>query len=135
MARILIIDDMAPIRESINIILSDQGHEIDEAEDGKKGLKKLHNGDYDLVITDILMPEKDGTEILMKIRSEGLSTPVIAMSGGGNLISEDYALEMAKNYANAVLKKPFSRDKLRSIVDDLLQTENGGELKNKEGSL
>lgn len=120
MAKILVIDDVEPIRHTINLILSAQGHEIDEAENGDIGLKKIQAGEYDLVITDILMPEKDGTEILMKLRSDGSELPILAISGGGTNVSGDYTLRLAENYADDVLKKPFSKRDLSDIVDRLL---------------
>lgn len=122
MAKILVIDDMEAIRQSIKLILTGQGHDIDEAEDGTQGWNKIKQGQYDLIITDILMPEKDGTELLMQFRTdESLShIPILAMSGGGSFVPGDYALTLAENYADAILRKPFSKSDLIDIVTHLL---------------
>ena len=122
MAKILIIDDMEPIRESLNMILSGDGHELDEAENGDKGIEMVEANTYDLVITDILMPEKDGTELLMHLKSNGHEMPVIAISGGGSFVPGDYALKLAENYADAILQKPFSKSDLLQAVNKLLKT-------------
>lgn len=120
MAKILIIDDMEPIRKSINIILSADGHDIDEAENGLLGLEKIKSEGYDLIITDILMPEKDGTELLMQLKSDGNKSPVLAISGGGSFVPGDYALSLAENYADAILRKPFGKNDLKQAVEKLL---------------
>lgn len=120
MAKILVIDDMEPIRHSINLILSADGHDIEEAENGFQGLEKIQQGNYDLIITDILMPEKDGTELLMELKTDGTTAPVLAISGGGSFVPGDYALTLAENYADAILRKPFGKADLKSAVDKLL---------------
>lgn len=125
MAKILVIDDIEAIRQSIVYILKSDGHEIEEAENGLVGLDMIKNGTYDMVITDILMPEKDGTEMMIELRDEGINVPVLAISGGGRLVSGDYALKLAENYANDVLRKPFTKDELREKVNLLLVQELG----------
>ena len=118
-ARILLIDDMPDVRKSIRMVLKRAGHEIEEAENGREGIEKAKSGKFDLVITDMLMPEADGGEVVQAIRRQG-RTPVLAVSGGGMQVSPDGALELAEKTADATLKKPFSREDLLQAVNGLL---------------
>ena len=118
MPRILIIDDDAAVRATIRHLLERAGYEILEAGDGREGSRMLDG--VDLVITDLLMPEVDGVNLLGMIRREGLTVPVIAMSGGGKVDSKSY-LDVARALgAFATIAKPFELDHLLSTVRDAL---------------
>lgn len=121
MSKILLIEDMKGVRESLEVILSMAGHEITLAENGKEGLEKIASGTYDLVITDILMPEVDGTEVIVQTKQKKPSLPVLAISAGGNGVSADQALTIASQKANAILEKPFSKEELLGKVDELIK--------------
>lgn len=121
MKKILIVDDMTGVRRSLSVILTGIGHEVLEAENGIEGLKKLKaNDEIALVITDILMPVSDGIELLTEIHKLENRPKLIAISGGGNKVAADNALEVAKKYADVILKKPFQRDEILKEVDTLL---------------
>ena len=75
---------------------------------------------FDLVITDILMPEMDGTEVIIKSKKSHPNLPIIAISAGGHGVSASQALELASQKADAVLEKPFSKDELLDKVNELL---------------
>lgn len=121
MAKILIVDDMTGIRRSLSVILSGCGHDILEAENGLKALNKLEEqDDIDLIITDILMPDADGVELMTKLHEFENKPKVIAISGGGNKVTADNALEIAASFADEVIRKPFQRDELISQVDSVL---------------
>ena len=118
MPRILIIDDDASVRTTVRVLLERAGYEILEAGDGRDGSRMLDG--VDLVITDLLMPEVDGVDLLGMIRREGRTLPVIAISGGGKVDSKSY-LDVAKALgAYATLAKPFDLDHLLSTVRDAL---------------
>ena len=118
MPRILIIDDDAAVRTTVRVLLERAGYEIAEAGDGREGSRMLDG--VDLVITDLLMPEVDGVDLLGMIRREGRTLPVIAMSGGGKVDSKSY-LDVAKALgAYATIAKPFDLDHLLSTVRDAL---------------
>lgn len=118
MPRILIIDDDAAVRTTVRVLLERAGYEITEAGDGREGSRMLDG--VDLVITDLLMPEVDGVDLLGMIRRDGRTLPVIAMSGGGKLDSKSY-LDVAKALgAYATIAKPFDLDHLLSTVRDAL---------------
>ena len=118
MPRILVIDDDTAVRTTIRILLERAGYEIVEAADGKDASRLLD--DVDLVITDLLMPEVDGVDLIGLIRREGHKVPVIAMSGGGKVDSKSY-LEVARALgAFAAIAKPFDLEHLLATVRDAL---------------
>lgn len=121
MSKILLIEDMKGVRESLEMILSMAGHEIALAENGKQGLEKMKSGSYDLVITDILMPEVDGTEVILEAKKSNAALPILAISAGGNGISADQALTLASQKADAILEKPFSKEDLLQKVSELIK--------------
>ena len=101
MARILLIDDDDTVRTMLRLTLVHFGHTVIEARDGKEGLELFQDANVDLLITDIVMPEKEGLEVLMELRKKHPPVKIIAISGG------DY-LHMAKLMGAAkVLAKPF----------------------------
>jgi YesN/AraC family two-component response regulator len=120
MALILLIDDEPEIRSVLRRILLSAGHGVIEAENGKLGLRRLHSDHPDLVITDILMPEKGGIEAIEEIRRAVPAPKIIAMSGGGRYKGFEY-LEIAKWLgADALLVKPFRAASLLETVDQVL---------------
>lgn len=122
MAQILIIDDDSTIRAYLRAILEgEDGHHLQEARDGDEGLRLYRSHPFDLVITDILMPVKDGVELIMEMTEAKPSIPIIAMSGGGRGIDAAFSLEMAKDLgASFVLPKPFTPENVRSAVANAL---------------
>jgi YesN/AraC family two-component response regulator len=120
MARILLIDDDESVRTILYLTLSHHGHNVMEASNGKEGLDLFRSTSPDLVITDIVMPEKEGFEVLMKIRKRNPALKVIAISGGG-LHNAAHYLHTAKLLGAAkVLAKPFSNEALMTAVNELL---------------
>lgn len=121
MARILLIDDDETVRTILYLTLVHAGHEVIEARNGREGLDKFRQDVVDLVITDIVMPEKEGFEVLMKIRKKNPTLKIIAISGGG-LHNAAHYLQTAKLLGAAkVLAKPFSNETLMAAVNELLQ--------------
>jgi DNA-binding NtrC family response regulator len=120
MARILIIDDEEDIRLTVRLALESMGHEVTEAVNGNEGLSRFSAEKNDLVITDILMPDKEGIETIIELRKMRPDLKIIVMSGGGR-INATHVLETAKGFgADFALKKPFSIDALCSTVDSCL---------------
>lgn len=115
MASILIIDDDEALRHLLRDILQTEGHEIREAANGREGLALYRAQPADLVITDILMPEQDGMEVILELTREFLDARVIAMSGASG---EQNLLSVAKLFgARHILEKPFGGDQVRRLVD------------------
>jgi CheY-like chemotaxis protein len=121
MARILLIEDDESVRTVLYLTLVHYGHTVVEASNGREGLDRFRETKPDLVITDIVMPEKEGFEVLMKIRKKNPALKIIAISGGG-LHNAAHYLHTAKLLGAAkVLAKPFSNEELMAAVNELLE--------------
>ena len=126
MARILLIDDEAPIRRFAAEILQRSGHEVVTAADGRAGLQRLAEQPCDLIITDLIMPDKDGIETIVELRGRLSQVPIIAISGGG-LLNADDNLKIAKMLgAKITLAKPFTGAQLLAAVQTLLGPKSEG---------
>ena len=126
MARILVIEDDVEVREVLRRILEHAGYEVEEASDGEEGIKRYREKQADLVITDIIMPKKEGIETITDLRIEFPDVKVIAMSGGGRLGPEPY-LEVAKGFgANRIIMKPFSTGEILDAVQEVLEQPSEG---------
>jgi len=120
MSAILVIDDDASVREVVSEMLRLEGHEVIIAENGRDAIPLLSAQRIDLVITDLIMPEKEGIETISEIRRTDSRIPIVAISGGGRLGPGDY-LETARYIgADATLAKPFARQELLATIDALL---------------
>lgn len=125
MSKILIVDDYSEVAEWIGSILGQQGRDTDVCFTGDEAILKLKANSYDLVITDIIMPEPDGIELCKFIREElpehKCHVPIIAISGGGVSIDARVALSAVAQYASIIMQKPLSPSVLRKAVNHLLQ--------------
>ena len=116
MARILIIDDEELARFTIRDILETAGHEVVEAQNGNEGLAFQRAAPFDLVVTDIIMPEKEGVETIIELKQEFPDLGIVAISGGGRTRNLDF-LQLAEQYgADRVLAKPFVEEDLLEAV-------------------
>jgi CheY-like chemotaxis protein len=121
MTRILVIEDDDDVRDLLRQILERSGYEVEEASDGVEGIKRYREKQSDLIITDIIMPRKEGIETITDLRIEFPDVKVIAISGGGRLGPEPY-LEVAKGFgANRIIMKPFTSGEILGAVSELLK--------------
>lgn len=121
MSNILIVDDEMGIRESINLLLTGEGHSIDMAADGREALGFIEKKTYDLVLTDIMMPEMDGMALLREIKDKFQNrTSVIIITAYGSV---QRAVSAVKEGAVDFLIKPFEITRLREAIDSALQNE------------
>ncbi len=116
MARILIIDDEDELRSMLRRMLEQAGHQVTEAVNGAEGIKLYEQDRPDLIITDIIMPEKEGVETIIALRRADPDLPIIAISGGGRLETTDFLTMARKLGARRTLSKPFRRDQLLEAV-------------------
>lgn len=117
---ILIVDDDPQIRKLLGAILKRDGYGIITAPDGRQALRELDNQAVDLVITDLIMPGKEGIETIMEMRKKIPGMPIIAISGGGKLNPQTY-LEIARSLgAVRTMSKPIDPASLTATVKDLL---------------
>lgn len=120
MSHILVIDDDIHIRELINIMLEGEGHTVILAEDGIVGLKMLKDHIFDLIITDIIMPNQEGIETIVQIKTKSPDTKILAISGGGRIGSTNY-LTLAENFGvDKTLSKPFYHKDFINCIKELL---------------
>jgi DNA-binding response OmpR family regulator len=116
MARIVIIEDDESIRSLLAQMLERLGHEVFEEPDGNAGLRCVETCTPDLVITDIIMPDKEGVETILELRHRFPAIKIIAMSGGGRHSATDY-LQLAKKCgAGYTLAKPFGQEELKAAL-------------------
>jgi CheY-like chemotaxis protein len=119
--RILLVDDDDMLRSVLAQVLHRAGYFINTASDGRQGLEIALAEDYDLVITDLIMPETEGIELIQQLRKVKPAIRIIAMSGGGRVSPENY-LSLAKALgATAVLSKPFLNEDILKAVHDALR--------------
>ncbi len=120
MKRILIVEDDHELAFSLRDILIEEGYEVDVAGDGREGIRLQGQHPYDLIVTDIVMPEEDGLEVIMWIKNSYPDTKLIAISGGGYFDSRDYLLMAKELGASIVLCKPFEIDTFKAGISRLL---------------
>jgi CheY-like chemotaxis protein len=119
--RLLLVDDAPAVRDSIEMVLEGAGFVVDQAEQGATALRLLRAQAPDLVITDILMPQKEGIETIREIRSMLPNTPIIAISGSVET-GANY-LKMAQSIgASAIMAKPFDPRAMLTLVHRLLSS-------------
>ncbi|PIF01907.1 MAG: response regulator [Draconibacterium sp.] len=109
MSKILVIDDERSIRNTLKDILEYEKYEVDLAEDGKKGFEKAQSSEYDIILCDIKMPGLDGIELLEKLQKAGNDTPMVMISGHGNI---DTAVDSIKKGAYDYIEKPLDLNRL-----------------------
>jgi DNA-binding response OmpR family regulator len=125
MKRILLVDDNEGFRRPLAAILQRAGYEVQTAGDGAAALALFRQHRFDLVITDLIMPEKEGLETIMELRRLRPTLKIIAMSGGGRMDPSDY-LPMAERLGAALtLTKPFSAQEFLEAVATLLREPEG----------
>lgn len=117
MAHILLIDDDEQFRAMLAQMLTRDAHQVTIACDGEEGLRLAGQVKPDLIITDILMPLKDGIETIMALNESGSEIPIIAISGGRRFLRADFNLESATLIgAKITLAKPFARADMRQAI-------------------
>jgi CheY-like chemotaxis protein len=121
MTRILIIDDDNQARQVLRQKLERAGYEVVEARDGDEGLQRYRVTPVDLVITDILMPEKEGLEVIRELRRADPELKIIAISGGGRTGLLDFLPVAEKLGAQRTFHKPFRLQEVLTAVHELLQ--------------
>ena len=121
MKRILVVDDEEQIRSMLTQMLEHEGFAVDTAENGEEGMDLITRHAYDLIITDMIMPIKDGLKLIMELIRDYPDQRILAISGGGAIKAERY-LTMAGYLDDdiATLEKPFKRESLLALVNEQL---------------
>jgi len=119
MPTVLIIDDEDQVRKLTRQILELEGYSVLEAGDGDSGIAMVGQNEIDLIITDIIMPGKEGIETIFELRKATPEVKIIAISGGGRMGPTGY-LELARKFgADRAFAKPFGRKELVDAVTEL----------------
>ncbi len=125
-ARILVIDDESEIRESLATLLELEGYNVELAVNATDGLRKVEAASYDLILLDLMMPDRSGMEVLKDLRERGVETPVFMITAYGSV---EVAVTALKAGANDYFSKPWDNEKLlieidRMIASSRLEREN-----------
>src|SRR5580658_5339844 len=115
--RILVIDDEPDIRESLEALLASENYRVDLAFNAAEGLKKLETSTYDLVLVDLMMPDKSGMEVLEEIRLRDRETPLFMITAYGSI---EVAVEALKRGANDYVAKPWDNEKLLIEIERMI---------------
>jgi CheY-like chemotaxis protein len=120
-ATILLVDDDPQIQAAVAIALEEAGHQVSRVNDGRQALRQLRACLSDMVITDILMPEVDGLELIRTLRREFPGLKILAISGGASRLPGPEMLQLARALgADRLLCKPFRNQELLEQVEGLL---------------
>ncbi|MGH7443997.1 MAG: sigma-54-dependent transcriptional regulator [Longimicrobiales bacterium] len=118
MAKLLIADDEKHIVEGLQMLLQEEGYDVDTANDGQKAWDKVQSGEYGLVLADLKMPKMDGLELFAQMRDAGIDSEIIIITGKGTV---DSAVEAMRNGAYDYLTKPLELDRLKALIPKALE--------------
>jgi CheY-like chemotaxis protein len=121
MKRILVIDDDTQMRQMLRQTLERAGYEVVEAQDGEEGMKLYRQSPTDLIITDIIMPEKEGVETIIELKRDFPDVKIIAISGGSRGVAAQNCLSYVSCLGvSDVFSKPFEREELLEAIQKAL---------------
>lgn len=120
MPHLLIIDDEEPLRRMLKTAFERKGYTVDAAGDGVQGLRLMRERPAELVITDLIMPDKEGLETIRELKQEYPGVPIIAVSGGGRIHPGDYLSIAGRMGAARTFQKPLELKDLFGAVEELL---------------
>ncbi len=117
--RILVVDDEADIRESLDALLSLEGYVVDLAQNATDGLRRLEGATYDLILLDLMMPDRSGMEVLKEVRERDSETPIFMITAYGSV---EVAVDAIKNGANDYFSKPWDNEKLLIEIERMISS-------------
>jgi CheY-like chemotaxis protein len=120
MAKVLVVDDDQAILDIIKLWLENEGHAVSLAMDGDEALDSLNNEEFDVMITDLIMPKTEGIQLILEIRRTHKNIGIVAISGGGRN-GANYLESAKKLGANSILSKPLAQSDVISAVENLIQ--------------
>ncbi len=120
MACILVVDDEEVMRELIRDILEDAGYDVLTASDGNEALALFKKNNVDVVLTDLIMPNKDGEEVVQELRKINPDAKIIVMSGGGQISGEDHIQLLEDLDVQHAIVKPINAKQLLKDIEEML---------------
>lgn len=127
MAKILLVDDDLQFQQMLKQYLERNGFEVMTAANGKEAVELFKQDTFDLIITDIIMPEKEGIETIIEMKKEKPEIKIIAISGGGRIDADDYLIYAKRFGACHTFTKPIDRDAFISKIREVLTKSELGE--------
>ncbi len=121
MTKILLIEDDALVADAVQTVLRKAGYTVVTIPNGTVALAKLEGENPDLILTDILMPEKEGIETIRDIRARDQQVPIVVYSGGGMMRNYEFLNMAVKLGANDAIRKPFANEELLAVVKRSLE--------------
>ena len=118
--QILIVEDNEQLRSMLRLVLEDADYVVREAGNGREALKSYAETPADLILTDIVMPDSEGIEMIMKFKRAYPAVKIVAMSGGGQQSCDDYLDLASKLGANRTIAKPFSNSDILNLIREML---------------
>ena len=118
---ILVVDDEPMIREGLKMALEMEGHKAFTAADGLEAIRMMNDRKPDLIITDIIMPESDGIEVICTVRERNPEVKILAISGGGRISAKDHLKIAHQLGASSVMTKPFSTSELITEINRIFK--------------
>src|SRR4026208_625525 len=115
--RILVIDDEPDIRDSLEALLTSENYRVELAANATEGLRKLEGSAYDIVLLDLMMPDKSGMQVLEEVRARDRETPIFMITAYGSV---EVAVEALKRGANDYFPKPWDNEKLLIEIDNMI---------------
>ncbi|MGA1995524.1 MAG: sigma-54 dependent transcriptional regulator [Bryobacteraceae bacterium] len=115
--RVLVVDDEPDIRESLEMLLSDAGYAVECAPNATEGLRRMESHGYDLVLLDLMMPDRSGMEVLEDVRAHDRETPIFMITAYGSVEAAVKALKLG---ANDYFSKPWDNEKLIIEIDRMI---------------
>src|SRR6266850_8151186 len=112
--KILVVDDEVDIREGLEMLLVSEGYGVETAHNGTEGIQKMESHGYDLVLLDLMMPDRSGMEVLEEVRTRDTETPIFLITAYGSV---EAAVEALKSGANDYFSKPWDNEKLLIEID------------------
>jgi len=120
MANILLVDDDAMVLATVRKMLERGGHAVTVGRDGREAIRVCEQAVPDLLLIDIIMPDKEGVETIIDVRKRWPDLPIVAMSGGGRRDASDFLHVARKLGADATIEKPFTGEALTAVIGKLL---------------
>lgn len=123
MLSILLVDDDSAVRTSLRMGLNSAGFQVKEAADGNQALRELQHASYDWIVTDIIMPDREGIDLIRTVRRQFPDLRIVAMSGGSRGPAEGYLKSARLLGAHHTLQKPFAYPELVALLSDPITTD------------
>ena len=122
MSKILIVDDEPRILLLLQSLLKANGYEVETASNGRDAKALYQNKKYDVIVTDIIMPDVDGYEVILDLRRMGMGDRTIAVSAGGRTAADDYLITAKHFDVAATFNKPFELQPFREKIEEIIKS-------------